>query len=106
MVAMEALFHGVPVVAAGYQWFGRVTPENLAQATACNFGDAVSTRTPVSAELLQNAVKEVLHARNSSSGDAELAAISARLRGEHSIDVVARELENAYAEAIQSAAQL
>ena len=45
-VALEALYHGIPVVAVGYDGYGLITPENLAEAVDCNFGDSLRGPQP------------------------------------------------------------
>lgn len=101
MVAMEALFHEIPVVAAGYQGYGTITPDNLDEAIECNFGDAVLETRPITKTLLFDGLKHILTEHDSANEKAALRTIAERLRRDHSEKVVATGLERIYWETIE-----
>lgn len=100
MVAMEALFHEIPVVAAGYQGYGIVTPDNLEAAIECNFGDAVMEPRPITKTLLMEGMQQILTERDSPQGKVARRLVAERLRREHSVDAVAAGLERIYQETL------
>ncbi len=100
MVAMEALFHEIPVVAAGYQGYGTVTPDNLDEAIECNFGDAVLEPRPISKTLILDGLSHILSTRDSPGEKAALAIVAQRLRRDHSESAVAMGLESIYQETV------
>lgn len=102
MVAMEALFHEIPVVAAGYQGYGTVTPDNVEEAIECNFGDAVLSPRPISKTLILDGLSHILSTRDSPDEMAALGTIAARLRCGHSEEAVATGLEGIYQETVLS----
>ncbi|PQV62612.1 Glycosyltransferase involved in cell wall bisynthesis [Abditibacterium utsteinense] len=102
MVAMEALFHEIPVVAAGYQGYGNVTPDNLDEAIECNFGDAVLEPRPITKPLIFDGMKHILSERNSPQEKAALRAIAKRLQREHSEEAIAIGLERIYQKAVET----
>ncbi len=99
-VALEALFHAIPVVAAGYEGFGVIEESNLDEAVACNFGDGFPGVQPqVTAEWLSAGFERVLTHFNTPQGRAELERMRARLESQHSLDAVAARLEHIYRKA-------
>ncbi|PQV65380.1 Glycosyltransferase involved in cell wall bisynthesis [Abditibacterium utsteinense] len=102
-VALEALFHAIPVVAAGYEGFGVVDEANLDEAVACNFGDGFPGLQPeVTAEWLTPCFERILTHFSGESGRAELERMRVRLTKNHSLDAVAGRLETIYQRAIDA----
>jgi glycosyltransferase involved in cell wall biosynthesis len=100
-VALEALFHAIPVVAAGYEGFGVVEAANLDEAVACNFGDGFPGLQPeVTPPFLIQGFERVLTHFPTPAGRAELEHIQSRLETMHSLDAVAARLESIYERAI------
>lgn len=99
-VALEALFHEIPVVAVGYQGYGIVTPQNLEEAISCNFGDSWfgedSPLKPITCALIVEGFRSILTHSVTPEGRADLQIISAQLRRKHSLDAVAKSLEDVY----------
>lgn len=104
MVAMEALFHEIPVVAAGYQGYGIVTPDNLGEAIECNFGDAVLEPRPITKTLLLDGLQHILCNRDLPQEKAGLHVIAQRLRREHSVEAVSTGLERIYQQTLENRA--
>lgn len=102
MVAMEALFHEIPVVAAGYQGYGTVTPDNLDEAIECNFGDAVLEPRSITKTLIFDGLKHILTQRGSPNEKIALCIIAERLRREHSEEAVAIGLELIYRDTVET----
>jgi glycosyltransferase involved in cell wall biosynthesis len=102
-VALEALFHAIPVVAAGYEGYGVVDEKNLGEAVDCNFGDGFPGVQPkVTAEWLLPCFEGVLTHFSDDAGRAELERMRIRLEAEHSLDAVAARLESIYQKAIEA----
>ncbi len=102
-VALEALFHAIPVVAAGYEGYGAIEELNLDEAVACNFGDGFPGVQPrVTAEWLSPRLERVLTHFSTPEGRAELKRMRARLEQNHSLDAVAARLETIYRRAIEA----
>ncbi len=102
-VALEALFHAIPVVAAGYEGFGVVEEANLEEAIACNFGDGFPGLQPqVTAEWLISGFERVLTHFSEPSGRTELERMRAFLEANHSLDAVSARLEMIYQKAIDA----
>jgi glycosyltransferase involved in cell wall biosynthesis len=105
-VALEALFHEIPVIASGYEGYGVVTPENLDFAVDCNFGDSwsgddkVDLHKEITTELMLDGFRTVLSRAGIPEGRAASAEIRRRLEMNHSLDQVAQRLEAVYALAI------
>lgn len=96
-VALEALFHAIPVLAAGYEGYGVVEEGNLDEAVACNFGDGFPGVQPrVTAEWLTPRFERVLTHFASPAGRDELERMRARLEANHSLEAVAARLETIY----------
>ena len=92
-VALEALFHGIPVVASGYEAFGLVTPQNLDEAVACNFGDGYpGLHAEPTRALFEDGFRRILE----NAFVDEDAQIAERVRARHSIPAVAGRLETIY----------
>jgi hypothetical protein len=106
MVAMEALFHDIPVVAAGYQGYGTIGPDNLAEATECNFGDAVLEPRVATKELVIEGLRHILVERDSPQEKADRKEVGERIRAEHSEEVVGRGLERIYQDVIKAHSSL
>jgi glycosyltransferase involved in cell wall biosynthesis len=102
MVAMEALFHDIPVVAAGYQGYGTIGPDNLTEATECNFGDAVLEPRVATKELVLEGLRHILVERDSPQEKSDRKEVGERIRAQHSEEVVARGLERIYRDAIKA----
>lgn len=99
-VALEALFHAIPVVAAGYEGFGVVEEANLEEAVACNFGDGFPGLQPqVTPEFLVAGFERVLTHFFTQDGRGELERMRQRLEKDHSLDAVAARLESIYQKA-------
>jgi glycosyltransferase involved in cell wall biosynthesis len=97
-VALEALFHEIPVVAAGYEGYGAVTAANLRDAVDCNFGDSLPGKhVEITADLLSDGLSSVLGHFQTSEGKAELQSMREDLEKVHSIQNVAEQLEAVYA---------
>ncbi len=102
-VALEALFHAIPVVAAGYEGYGVVDEKNLEEAVDCNFGDGFPGVQPqVTAEWLLPCFERVLTHFSDDAGRAELERMRVRLEANHSLDAVAGRLESIYQKAIDA----
>ncbi len=102
-VALEALFHAIPVVAAGYEGYGVIDETNLDDAVACNFGDGFPGVQPkVTAEWLKPGFERVLTHFSDDSGRAELERMRARLEKNHSLGAVAERLEAIYRKAVDA----
>lgn len=96
-VALEALFHAIPVLAAGYEGYGVVDENNLKDAVDCNFGDGFPGVQPrVTAQWLLPGFERVLTHFSTPAGRAELERMRARLEANHSLDAVAARLETIY----------
>lgn len=105
-VALEALFHAIPVVAAGYEGFGVVDEANLVAAVACNFGDGFPGLQPqVTPEFLIAGFERVLMHFSTTEGRAELERMRVRLEQEHSLDAVGARLERIYQKAFDDRKQ-
>lgn len=90
-VALESLFHEIPVVGAGYTGFGLVTLENLDEAIACNIGDSPRAGLPeIEASWMERDVARALDGEVSSHEIAEI------VRGRHDYRVTAARLEAIY----------
>ncbi|RYG69446.1 hypothetical protein EON80_09795 [bacterium] len=109
-VALEALFHEIPVIASGYEGYGVVTPENLEFAVDCNFGDSWSgddkkdLHKEITTELMLEGFRSVLGSVSTPQGRADLVEIRERLEQNHSLDEVAKRLEAVYELAIATKA--
>lgn len=96
-VALEALMHEIPVVGAGFEAFGVVTPANLIEAVDCNFGDGMPGLHPdTTTALLRDGLREVLTRYQTPDGRAQLRQMRAQLEAHHSLDSVAQQLETIY----------
>ena len=96
-VALEALFHEIPVVAAGYEGYGAVTSANLRDAVDCNFGDSLPGKhLEITPDLLADGLQQVLGHFQTVAGKNELHSMRLELEKEHSIESVAARLEAIY----------
>jgi glycosyltransferase involved in cell wall biosynthesis len=102
-VALEALFHEIPVVAAGLEAFGVVTPDKLDEAVDCNFGDAtLQTGQEINTDLFIKGFRQVLTMLRTPEGREHYRLIRERLEQQHSIERVAEHLEQVYKSAVAS----
>jgi glycosyltransferase involved in cell wall biosynthesis len=103
-VALEALYHEIPVVAAGYEGYGDVTLDNLDAAIACNFGDGFpGLFEKVSREMCVEGFRKVLSMAATPEGRDHYRQIRERLEGNHRIEKVADRLETIYRSALEQA---
>jgi len=96
-VALEALFHGIPVVAAGYEGYGLVTLDGLEEAIACNFGDGFpGIQEKVTKEMLAEGFRQVFEKTATPEGREEYVRIREYLEEHHSVSRTAEALERIY----------
>lgn len=96
-VALEALFHEIPVVAAGLDAYGVVTLDNLQEAVDCNFGDAKPpVHREMNVDLFTEGFRQVLTMTSTPEGREHYRLIRERLEQHHAVERVAERLEQIY----------
>jgi len=100
-VALEALFHEIPVVAAGLEAFGVVTLDNLDEAVDCNFGDAtLQPGLEINTDLFIAGFRQILSMTATPPGREHYRLIRERLEQHHSVPRLAEHLESVYESAV------
>ena len=101
-VALEALFHGIPVVAVGYDHYGVITEANFNEAVDCNFGDSLLERHEITPSLLEAGMREVLTHFATPEGREEMKRLRHNVERNHSLESVACCLEAIYERALDT----
>jgi hypothetical protein len=88
---LEAIYNCRRCIAAGYGWFGAVTPANLREALDCHFGDRCET--PCSSERFEDTVLGIYRASGRGEGDHGALALREALPDDHSPQACAAAIE-------------